>query len=461
MIGWQIPGALWAMPVAAIPVVIHLLRRHRAERVPFPTLRFVRASQTAAVRIRLPSDAWLMALRALSLAAAVAALAGPVVVTQARLSEWDSTVARAVVVDVSESMRRASGDGATPKLAAEAADAESGGLAYSDRIETADLRSGIVRAWAWLSALPPSRKEILVISDFQRGAMDERDLADAGVPDTVGLRFVAVGRPPDRDRITGVELLAMPLTAAKIQTIDLTPEATAVTVEARGEGRIEGVRIAGRSWSAEDTTALLRTVAAAGVPAGSRQEPIAIGFGDGGHREQAAAIGPVRSGWMLGTILRMRTDRAMLAAAGPVAAIGSIAAERDIAWSVVARDRDGKPLVVAAAAGEELLIDVAAPSRSLPAAAALRAVLTARRPPSGYDEREIAAIDSSVLARWNRPAAQVRVLDTPAGEFWHSVEHGDARWCWAAVLVLLGIEQWARARDRTRETPNEVDRAAA
>ena len=39
MIGWLSPGALWALPVAALPVIIHLLRTHHARRVPFPSLR--------------------------------------------------------------------------------------------------------------------------------------------------------------------------------------------------------------------------------------------------------------------------------------------------------------------------------------------------------------------------------------------------------------------------------------
>ena len=56
MIGWLNPGALWALPLAALPILIHLLRTHHATRVAFPSLRFVQPSRTAAVRMRLPSD---------------------------------------------------------------------------------------------------------------------------------------------------------------------------------------------------------------------------------------------------------------------------------------------------------------------------------------------------------------------------------------------------------------------
>ena len=68
MIGWTNPAALWALVVSAAPVIIHLLRRHRAARIPFPSLRFVRPAETSAVRLRRPSDSWLLVLRVAILA---------------------------------------------------------------------------------------------------------------------------------------------------------------------------------------------------------------------------------------------------------------------------------------------------------------------------------------------------------------------------------------------------------
>jgi hypothetical protein len=45
--------ALWALPLAALPVVLHLMFRRKAPIVPFSTLRFIQASlkQTAARRL--------------------------------------------------------------------------------------------------------------------------------------------------------------------------------------------------------------------------------------------------------------------------------------------------------------------------------------------------------------------------------------------------------------------------
>ena len=137
MIGWLNPSALWALPLAALPVVIHLLRTHQAKRVPFPSLRFVQPSRTAAVRMRLPSDVLLMMVRVAVVALGVGALAGPIVLSETRVAAWNSRTARAVLVDVSDSMRAADGSGVAPEAAAaEAAAAELSTATYGRRIET-------------------------------------------------------------------------------------------------------------------------------------------------------------------------------------------------------------------------------------------------------------------------------------------------------------------------------------
>ena len=101
MIAWLNPGALVGLAVLAGPVLVHLLLRHRAARILFPSLRFVRASRTAAVRLRPPSDWLLLALRLATLGLAVLALAQPLLLAPARVAAWNARLARAVVVDVS------------------------------------------------------------------------------------------------------------------------------------------------------------------------------------------------------------------------------------------------------------------------------------------------------------------------------------------------------------------------
>ena len=206
MIGWQHAAALWALPLAALPIVIHLLRTHHAKRVAFPSLRFVEPSRTAAVRMRLPSDVALMLLRMAIVALAVAALAGPIVLTSGRASAWNARIARVVVVDTSESMHQPDGSGVAPdKAAAEAADAELRTATYGRRIDAANLEDGLARASAWLAASPPARREVVVISDMQRGVL--RGNPAAVVADGTGLRFLAVGHASDKARFDGARLL--------------------------------------------------------------------------------------------------------------------------------------------------------------------------------------------------------------------------------------------------------------
>ncbi len=198
MLGWQNPTALWALSVIAVPIIVHLLRTHHAKRIAFPTLRFVQPSRTAAVRMRMPSDVLLMLIRMAIVAAAAAGLAGPILLTNSRLSTWDARIARAVVIDRSESMRARNSTGAAPETAAaEAAEAEVRTATYASKFTATDVEDGVVRASRWLAAQPPSRREIVVISDLQRGALDE-SLVNCRRP-----RCRRPVHPGRRDRVPG------------------------------------------------------------------------------------------------------------------------------------------------------------------------------------------------------------------------------------------------------------------
>jgi hypothetical protein len=457
VIAWQNALAFWALAIAAIPILIHLLRRHRADRIPFPSLRFVRPSDTAAVRLRVPSDVLLLAVRIGVLALAVAALARPILITDARLAAWDAMTARAVVVDVSESMQVSGAD------AAHAAEAELSSAAYGRQFESQRLEDGLARAVAWLGSVPPARREVVLISDFQRGALEEALVR--AVPEAVGLRFVQVGQRVTTHRIDGSPLLGAEGIATRMQSIDLTTESTAVTASS-STLPISGLRVIDDPPSHQSRRraieTLLRAVAAAGTPAASEEEPLAIRFVDTGEWEPPIPIAPVRAGWMLRTLLRAREDVDMAAVARQTDAqpSGSMpVGARDERRAIVARDRNGRPLAWAASAGPELLLEIAAAPDSLFAAAAVRAVLTARRALPDYAEREIARIDSSKLGAWSRPPAPVS-FDVDSNGLWRNADSADARWCWLAAIILLGLEQRLRAK-RARQAGPEVSREAA
>ena len=453
MIGWQNAAAFWALPLAAVPIVIHLLRTHHAKRVAFPSLRFVPSSRASAVRMRLPADVGVMLVRMAIVSLAVGALAGPIVLTQARTTAWNVRTARAVVVDISDSMRVPDGSGRAPEgAAAEAAAAELRTATYGRRFDARDMRDmgeALRRASHWLAVSPPARREVVVISDLQRGAL--RRASTVEVADGIGLRFVSVGRPAETRTFDGSRLLGAGDVAARDQSIEVTTDVTTVAIEVRPPNGMVGLRLIAAPGAERSVARLLRAVAVAGAPEGSDEQPIAIQFVGGAP--PSAALAAVRPGWMLRTVLRLREDSTLAAPASSRLPSQQEPAAAD-PWVILARNRDGAPLVRAAASGSELLLDLAAPPDSLYAAAVVRAALTARLELNTYAEHEVARLDETwVTALTRQPASVTR-------DAWRTSDATDARWLWLAALVLLGVEQWLRTRS-ARDRHQEVARAAA
>jgi Aerotolerance regulator N-terminal len=180
------PIALATLAAIAAPIVVHLLLRRRATRLPFPSLRFIRPSNAAAVRLRSITDWPLLLVRIAIVGVAAFALARPLIVTPARRAGWDGRVARAIVVDVSASA--AAGDG--PARARRATESETQPAFRSRVIDTVVVPSGILEGVRWLAGAPPARRELVLISDFQRGSLDEAALAR--IPESYGVRFLQI-----------------------------------------------------------------------------------------------------------------------------------------------------------------------------------------------------------------------------------------------------------------------------
>lgn len=426
MIAWLNPAAFLGLIALAGPIIVHLLRRHRAVRVPFPSLRFVRPSRAVAVRLRLPGDLGLLVIRLLILLAAVAALARPVVLTRWRTDSWNARTARAVVVDVSDSMTRTD---AGPPPAAEADDlarTDGADAAWSTRIEARALRSGLQQAVVWLSATAPARREIVLISDFQTGALTERDVAL--VPAGIGLRLRQTGVATGERRIEGAGLFGTAMSRG--QMIVLSGSATAVSLASRS-ATTAGLQILTTDSDRAAGAALLEIVESAGAPAPAPEQPLVVSFAGATPR----GGGPVSQPWMLQTLLRLRADAEIGAAA--IADPAKPGAE-DPSWQAVVRDGAGRPVVRAASDGSSLMIDVAAPPDSYLAAAVARGALIARHGPMARPEDEVLRLTSAALAKWERPAPPV------GPDAWRGTDVSDARWCWAIALVLLCGEAWLR-----------------
>jgi hypothetical protein len=437
VIAWTSPAALWALLLAAAPVIVHLLRRHRAARVPFPSLRFVRQAETSAVRLRRPDDPWLLLLRVAAIACAAGAAAGPILVTSTRLAEWNAVTARAIVVDTSESMGVADAGGAVPaRLADEAAQAEARSAAYSTRIDASSLADGVRRAAAWTVSAPPARREVVVITDAQHGALDAGTLAD--VPDGTGVRVVAVGRRSG-DRVVDGAPLVESAGRARRQRVTLSADATSVAIA--GVQDTAGVRILTDGPEASGAIARLLDVAGrAGSFAPSADQSIAFGFT--GTATEELPVSPLRGGWMLSTALGVMADRRLASIAGADASPLDDRFGR-APWTPLLVG-NGKPLLSAAALQKDLVLRADTALDSVFAAAVIQSALNARAGATSYDEREVATTAPAVLATWQRPAAPV------GRDVWRQAQTTDARWCWALALLALAIEQWLRGRSRRR-----------
>ena len=433
---WLNPAALSALGLVAVPVLIHLLRTHHAERVAFPTLRFVHPSRSAAVRMRLPSDLLLLVTRIGIVTAAVCAVAQPLALTSRRLEDWNARIARVVIVDTGATQR--SSDAAAASTAA--AEAEAASAAFSLRFDSPDVPSSIPQAVSWLQAAPPARRELVVISDFAEGTMDAADVR--ALPDEVGFRTVQVGTSAAARRLTPVALLGSGALATTEQDTTLAGASTIVRLRERDDV-LAGLTLSGRA-----TDALLRAVASSGAPAPVTRPPLSFYFAD--RQEQpptsVRAIAAADPESVKRVVLRLLGHEGLQAAAREDRS--TVPRGRETG-TVIARDVAGSAVVRAGVEGDELVIEVAAPSTSYLAAATVRAGLEAVRGPLSRRDQEIVRIPQDRLASWIRSPGAVEQ------SAWRQAAASDARWLWAAVLILMAIEQWMR-RSAARGTEAHV-----
>jgi hypothetical protein len=164
---------VWLGALAVLlPIAIHLLTRATRTPVTFPTIRFLETTRLSATSRHRIQDWPLLLLRVAIVLIAVAALAGPIVVTPAREAAWRARVARAVVLED----RTAAPDDELRSAAA--------GRTFARQ----RLRDAVSDAVRWLEQQEPSTREIVVLSAFRRGVTDAADFAT--VPAHIGIRLV-------------------------------------------------------------------------------------------------------------------------------------------------------------------------------------------------------------------------------------------------------------------------------
>ena len=170
-VNWITPAALFGLALAVLPIVVHLLARHHARVLGYPSLRFLHERELAELRRRSIQDASLLMCRIAIIAITAFALAGPVLQTPTRTAGHAKRTSRAIVTIDSD-----------PSTIATAAE----GALISATFTRSIAADAIADATRWLNRQAPSAREIVVIGDLRRGAIDDSDLA--AVP-TLGSAF--------------------------------------------------------------------------------------------------------------------------------------------------------------------------------------------------------------------------------------------------------------------------------
>ena len=480
---WQNPWALLGLLAIAVPVIIHLLGRRSARIRKFPSLRFIGTSRLMATRWTRLSDIGLMVVRMGIIAAAVAALARPLLLTADRQVSRGRSLARAIIVDTSASMRRGAQSGAAGESALDVARREAQRLVAESGpsvvVQSSAPGGAVAGALGWLETRRGLR-EVVVISDFQVGALDAVDLAS--IPDDIGIGLVRVDVPATPPPI---------ITASRHGSAEIvaraTPDLDGTDVEwsVRGPAGVsERDAVLTLSGAGERARADAAREAALTMSAVVPDTTRAVAIVHPGYEQRAQLIrdaGPLSVAWQGDVIARLRADSILVATASVAQVTGGGAgpgrgsepsarppggspgsAERLLSsapFVPVANGVSGRPIAVAARGTvdgvDRLLIFSLVDAGSLASAAVIAAAMRAASLTLPIAELEPTTLPEQTLAAWRRGAAAgpaAAVADDTLS---------DGRWLWVLALVLMGVETWMRrGRVETRAMEAARERAA-
>lgn len=270
------PLFLAGAAAAAVPIVLHLLRREPEPRLKFPAVKLLKQAPVERTRKRRLRELILLALRVATLLLLALAFARPYFASGAALGSSGMTI---VALDISfsmsapgrfaraqslakEAIRRAAGIDSVGVLTfadrAEIVTQPSGdrelALAAVDRVEPGfggtRYRAGLNAA---AQALDGRRGTIVVVTDLQEAGWDAGDRAT--VPDTATVEVKDVGAVPANVAVTAVRVAG---------------ERVAATLRNDGAGREVRVRLALDGRSAGEVSASLPADGSVEVPLAPR-----------------------------------------------------------------------------------------------------------------------------------------------------------------------------------------------
>ncbi len=439
---WLNPWAWTGLIAVALPILIHLLGRGPARIQRFPTLRFLNASRLLPTRRTRLHDLALLAVRAGILAAAAAALAQPLLLTANRRHALGDPLARAIIVDTSASMQRATPHGERAVVAARRVAAQLADSAQSSVVlESGAPAHAIAGAAAWLLT-QPSRGEVAVVSDFQIGAIDAQDLSD--VAPRFGIRLVRVDAVHDsivetRTRVGTMDIVARATPLGNRTDVEWTAHPTAA-----GTPETSAVLLVGDREKSRLQAAVLAAATIGVADRGNARDTtraIAIVYPEFSGRAamlRGATIPALP--WMTTIAARLIEDSMLVNAASNAVLTRGADSTSGI---VIARTRNGNRAVSAVQHADQgrisLVLVSYADAGSLTSAALIAAVARAQAPSTEAAELEPSTLTSATLASLQRApvaiaASQANAPDGPS----------DARWLWVVALLLLAAESWMR-----------------
>ena len=471
---WQNPWAWMGLAALAIPVLIHLLGRRSARAQKFPSLRFLEPAQLMSTRRTRPTDLSLLVVRMGVVAAAVAALAAPLLLTENRERDLGRSLTRAIIVDTSASMTVRQVAAAPAERAVDAARREASALAAAARgsvvLETNNPAHALRGAVAWLGH-QPGRRELFIVSDFQTGALDSTDLESIPVEIGIGLTRIETVSPSEP-----IEVVTRAASQEIVARATLTPAATTVEWTARSANSPRGVDgltiLAGAEERTLAEAARVAAFAISGAPPVPPERPIVVIHR--GFEMRPALLRDAHAltfSWQGDVVARLRRDATLVEAASTTLLPASPAdpaldpqtrgpSTGPSPFAVVARTRAGEPVIFAAGdrvdGRERLLLFVRDGAGSLASAALLTAIHRGSSPISPATELETNRIAEATLDAWRRVAATATSTrtDDDAGS-------SDGRWLWLLALLLLGVETWMRRGKRAVEAASAVRERAA
>ncbi|MEP6835664.1 MAG: BatA domain-containing protein [Gemmatimonas sp.] len=440
---WQNLWALTGLSLLALPVLIHMLSRKRAVLQKFPTLRFLNVTRLLPTRSPNLTDIPLLLVRLATVAAAVFALAQPLWLSASRKQSLNASLARVIVVDTSRSMRGVLANGTSALDSARAlATTLATDASTSVVLQTASPSNVLAGAGAWLNT-QGGRGDVVLVSDFQAGAVDSAALA--GVPQQFGVRAIRLGTVPTTNSGIFLHTARTNVTAtadsARIGaewTLASGVASSVVLLSALGDRAVvDAARDAANvvtSPSAPDTSKLVAIV----FPGAAEVATLT----------QAAKV--PSAPWMGEALVDVRENEMLSSSAASETLTDTVIGSP---FAIVARSRTGAPVVYAAQStvngGNRLVFFQRGSASALSSAALIAAVSTSIGVASDIPESETSALSDDALRRLERTARAVGA-GSSASDQRATTRSGlsDGRWLWIVVLLLLGVETWMRRKVR-------------